>query len=68
VTVKMFLSHAPVAVTLAACAATFGVIYLVAAFSFGAVSAEDRALLRSLFTRLYRVGPNRLGMPSTTEG
>ncbi len=52
--VKSLLPPAPPLVIFLLCGALFGLVYLLTAFAVGAVSAEEKALLRKLWHKLTR--------------
>jgi len=65
--VRFMLLHAHTLVTFVVCAAVFGLVYVITAFAIGAVSEEEKAGLRRLWSKLYCNLPARLRVSSATE-
>jgi O-antigen/teichoic acid export membrane protein len=61
--VKAALGNVRVLIVLMVCAATFGAVFAVVAFTIGAVTDEEKTELR----RIYHSGSRRLGLSSATE-
>lgn len=61
------LLHAHAMVTLAVCAAVFGLVYVITSFAVGAVSEQEKAGLRTLWIKFYRLGAARLRLSSATD-
>lgn len=64
---KLPLSHLPVQVVLAIGAIVYGISFLVAVFTLGAISAEEKVRLRALWQKFYQFGAVRMGLASVTE-
>ena len=64
--VKLTLAGLPGIATLGVCTLVFGVSYLILAFNAGAITPDEKFLLRSRLSAMYRTGFSRLGLSSAS--
>ncbi|MGH9803498.1 MAG: lipopolysaccharide biosynthesis protein [Blastocatellia bacterium] len=64
---KLALSHLSAQLILLIGAMVFGLSYLIAVFTLGAITSEEKARLRALWLKFYQFGVVRVGLASASE-